>query len=51
MYGTIVDGEFFQIKKSKNTGISITESLTANHMEMFNKAKESFGFGNDWAFR
>ena len=36
----------FLIKKIKNTGISITESLTAKRMEMLNKAKEHVGFRN-----
>ena len=49
LYGTIEDGEFFYIKKKlKNTGISITKSLTGKRMEMLNKAKERFGFRNVW---
>ena len=49
LYGTILGGVFFLNKKKiKNTGISITESLTAKRMEMLNKAKERFGFRNVW---
>ena len=39
---------FLNIKKLKNTGVAITESLTAKRMEMLNKAKERFGFRNVW---
>ena len=39
---------FLNKKTLKNTGISITESLTAKRMEMLNKAKERFGFRNVW---
>ena len=39
---------FLNKKKIKNTGISITESLTAKRMEILSKAKERFGFTNVW---
>ena len=44
MNGTI----FLNTNELKNTGISITESLTAKRMEMLHKAKERFGFRNVW---
>ena len=34
--------------KIENTGLSITENLTAKRMEMLHKAKERFGFKNVW---
>ena len=34
-------------KKLKNTGISITESLTKRRMEFIEKSKSEFGFNND----
>ena len=37
---------FLNKKTLKNTGISITESLTVKRMEMLNKAKERFSFSN-----
>ena len=39
---------FLNKKNLENTGISITESSTAKHMEMLNKAQERFGFRNVW---
>ena len=48
MCGTIVDGRFFQNKKLKNTGVSITESLISKRIEMLNNAKERLGYRNVW---
>ena len=39
---------FLNKKNLKNTGISITESLTTKRKDMMNKAKERFGFRNIW---
>ena len=39
---------FLNKKKFKNTGISITESLTAKRMEMLINPKEQLGFRNVW---
>ena len=40
---------FKNIKRLKNTGISITGSLTKHRMELLKKAKTEFGFNNVWA--
>ena len=39
---------FVNKKRLKNTGISITKSLTKHRMEFFKKAKNEFGFNNVW---
>ena len=39
---------FLNKKKLKNTGISITESLTAKRMEMLINPEEQLGFRNIW---
>ena len=37
---------FLNKKRLKNTGISITESLTKHSMEFLKKARNEFGFNN-----
>ena len=39
---------FVNKKSLKNTGISITDSLTKHRMKFFKKAKNEFGFNNVW---
>ena len=39
---------FLNKKRLKNTGISITESLTKHSMEFLKKARNEFGFNNLW---
>ena len=39
---------FVNKKRLKNTGVSITESLTKRRMEFLKRAKNKFGFNNVW---
>ena len=39
---------FVNKERLKITGISITESLIKHRMEFLKKAKNEFGFNNDW---